>query len=291
MLSNKILHPLIRQALKEDRAHRDVTTRLTIPARARCTAGIIAKETGIVCGLKAAREAFMLGHEKRLKFSAGVKDGTRCAKGDTIARIRGEARAILVRERVAINFLSLLSGIATMTRSFVDRTRGTRTRIMDTRKTTPALRILEKYAVRTGGGMNHRTALDGAVLIKDNHLRAGKYLVDGRLDEKKFSEMIKRVRRHSDLSVEVEVENMDEFRGVIRCRPDIIMLDNFTVPNLKKAAALRDRHFPRVKLEASGGIRIAQVSRIARTGVDSISVGALTHSPAAFDFSLEIIPE
>jgi nicotinate-nucleotide pyrophosphorylase (carboxylating) len=216
-------------------------------------------------------------------------EGSKFKKNNTLAIINGKLQSILIAERVALNFLSCLSGVSTATNNLVEKVKGTKTKVLDTRKTTPNLRLLEKYAVKTGGGKNHRFSLADAVLIKDNHLRASGCLKNGRLDEKKFSNLIKKIRKTSKLLIEVESENLSEFKSIIKTRPDIAMLDNFSPKTLKKAVQYRNKFYPRVKLEASGGITTKNINKIAKTGVDFISTGSITHSSSAIDFSLEII--
>jgi nicotinate-nucleotide pyrophosphorylase (carboxylating) len=196
---------------------------------------------------------------------------------------------VLSAERVALNFLSLLSGIATATKTFVKRIKGTKAKILDTRKTTPNLRDLEKYAVRVGGGFNHRLSLVDAILLKGNHLRAGKFIRKGKLDEERMAKCIAYVKTLPAVKIEIEVETLEEFKKVIKYKPRVVMLDNFKPAQMKEAVRWRNRYFPRVKLEASGGINLKNVRKIAQTGVDFISVGNLTHSPKAIDFSLEIV--
>ncbi|RKY40596.1 MAG: carboxylating nicotinate-nucleotide diphosphorylase, partial [Candidatus Omnitrophota bacterium] len=195
---------------------------------------------------------------------------------------------ILTAERTALNFLSLLSGIASYTYKFVKKIEKTKAKIRDTRKTTPLLRALEKYAVRVGGGFNHREGLWDGILIKDNHLRAAGIIKNKKIDKKKILEMFKMMKENTSLEIEIEVENLSQFRKVIACLPDIVLLDNFSFPQIKKAVVFRDKFFPQVKLEVSGGINLDNVEKIACLGVDFIAVGSITHSPKAVDFSLEV---
>ena len=286
MINEKITE-IIRKTIKEDLGQSDITTNLTIPALAFGEATIIAKEKGVLCGINIAKAAFEEMYPQ-IEFKAFLKDGKAFTKGAKIALIRGRLRAILSSERVALNLLALLSGIATATHGFVEKTKDTKTKIMDTRKTTPLLRTLEKYAVKTGGGVNHRLNLSSGISIKDNHRRASKCARKGKLNEKKLSDMIKLIRKKTHVKVEVEVENLSEFKAALKCKPQVIMLDNFDLEKLQEAVTLRDKQYPNIKLEASGGITAENVQKVAKTGVDFISIGSLTHSPKAIDFSLAI---
>jgi len=279
---------IIRQALKEDIDGKDITTCLSIPARAESKAFVIAKESGIICGIK-IMEAIFKEVDKKTVFSSTKTDGSFFKRGERIAVIKGRSRSILTAERVALNFLSLLCGIATVTERLVQEIKGSKTQILDTRKTTPLLRNLEKYAVRAGGGRNHRASLSRGVMMKDNHLKAGKYIYKGKADIDKIKGVIASMRKKTSLKIEVEVENLNQFQAVAKCGPDIIMLDNFLLKDVKTASSIRDRFFPKIKLEASGGINMSSIRKIAYAGVDFISVGAITHSPKAIDFSLEIL--
>jgi nicotinate-nucleotide pyrophosphorylase (carboxylating) len=287
-LPKKILKSVVSKALAEDRARSDKTTGFIIPQRTAGRARIIAKEKGILCGIEAAAYSFRL-LDSKIAFCALKKDGQNLRKHETVARVSGDLRAILSGERTALNFLSLLSGIATSTNAYVRKIRAKPAKILDTRKTSPALRMLEKYAVRVGGGYNHRLSLADGILVKDNHLRALRCHKKGSLDEARLHSLIRALRKKSRLSIEIEVENLREFGRVIAFGPDIVMLDNFSLNELRTAVKLRDKHFPHIKLEASGRINLKTVSRVASTGVDFISVGAVTHSPPAIDFSLEIL--
>lgn len=273
---------LLENALKEDVGHRDITTEFISPKDKIVKAVLLAKENCVVCGLDIAKGAFKLTDFK-VKFQPLVKEGQWIKKDQVIARIKGKAIGLLVAERTALNFLSLLSGIATKTRRFVDAVKPFQAKIMDTRKTIPNLRSLEKYAVRVGGGYNHRFRLDEMALIKDNHLK----VCD-------LSKIIENMRKKipKGTKIEVEVKNLKEFKEVLKGQPDIIMLDNMKVADIKKAVAIkRSTRYSvrRTPLEASGGITLKNVKKIASTGVDMISVGALTHSVSSIDLSLEIL--
>lgn len=264
---------IIKQALKEDKAAGDITSRLWISPNQKVKAVIVAKEKGIACGLSVAGEAFRQ-MDKSLKFKACCRDGRAIKPGQRVALLCGKARSILGAERTALNFLSFASGCATLTHKFAARLKGTKTKLLDTRKTIPGLRKLQKYAVVCGGGHNHRKDLAEAVLVKDNHLK-----ISG----------LKLSLKKNPVKTEIEIDRMSQFKAAAACKPDVIMLDNFSLKDLKRAVILRDRLFPRIKLEASGGVNLKSIRKIAETGVDFISVGALTHSAKAIDFSLEII--
>lgn len=287
MRFSKIIRAIVKEALEEDIGRCDITTIYTVPPHIQGKAVIIAKESGLLCGIKVVRAVFK-ELDKHIIFKSLKNDGEVFQKNEQIASISGRYFAILSAERVALNFLSLLSGIATLTRAFVNAVRGTSTKIMDTRKTTPNLRILEKYAVRLGGGHNHRKSLEEEILVKDNHLRAGSFIRQGKINEGKIEELIKAAKA-SSLRIEIEVEALHEFKSIIKYKPDVIMLDNFSIAHTRKAVEFRNSNFAGVKLEASGGISLKDVAAVAKSGVDFISVGSITHSPKAIDFSLEIL--
>ncbi len=267
---------ILINALAEDIGSGDITTHGFIPAGKSISAVILAKEDCVVCGLGEAGVIFEI-KDKRVKFVALAKDGARVKKGKIIARISGNARSILTAERTALNVLSFLSGIATVTRRYVEAVKPYRVKIIDTRKTIPGLRILEKYAVRIGGGFNHRMSLDEMVMVKDNHLK----VIGG---HKKLNKLNRRYKS------EIEVESLEEFRDALKLAPDVIMLDNMSVENMKKAVAIRNKlSLNSPKLEASGNITLKNVKRTAASGVDMISIGALTHSVKSVDISLEIL--
>ena len=261
----------IRAFLAEDVGDGDVTTEAVVPADARLEASLLLKERGVVCGLAAAETVFgALGPD--VEFERFVRDGT-AASGD-VARVSGNARALLTGERTALNLLGRLSGIATLTRRYVDAVAGTGATILDTRKTTPGLRELEKLAVLAGGGTNHRFGLYDAILIKDNHLRLGGGI--GRSVES---------AKQTGLPVEVECESLDDVRAALAAGADWILLDNMSAAELREAVLLVDG---RAKTEASGGVTLDTVRSIAETGVDFISVGALTHGARSLDVSMEV---
>lgn len=266
-------------ALKEDIGKHDVTTELIIPKNAKIRAALRVKENCVICGLATASAVFKT-LDKTIEFIPRAQDGQRIKRNKIIATLYGNARSILTCERVALNFLSLLSGIATETRRYVDRVRPYEVKIIDTRKTIPGLRALQKYAVRTGGGFNHRFCLDEMIIIKDNHLK----ITGGYTKLKKISHR---------LLIEAEVNSLKEFREALNIKPDIVMLDNMPAKDIKQAVKIRNRACanlknPLPKLEASGGITLKNVRQMAATGVDMISIGALTHSLTSVDLSLEI---
>ncbi|MBI3991403.1 MAG: carboxylating nicotinate-nucleotide diphosphorylase [Candidatus Omnitrophica bacterium] len=278
------LNSLISAAFKEDIGRGDITSSLVIPHDIKARAVIIAKQEGVLCGMEVAKKVFN-AVDKRIQFVVRAKDGKPLKKGMIAAEIRGPARGILTAERTALNFLSHLSGISTLTAEFVRKVKPYKVKILDTRKTTPGLRTLEKYAVKTGGGHNHRAGLFDMVLIKDNHIKAC-----GKDNVRTIPEMIRIARKTAPrgIKIEVEVESKEEFRSAIAENPDIIMLDNMSIKDIKEAVRLRNRLNRRVLLEVSGGVTSENVREFARTGVDMISIGALTHSAPALDFSLDI---
>ena len=265
----------VERALAEDIGDGDVTTDGIVPAGASLNGKIIAKEDGVVAGLAVARAAFQM-LERDVEFVSRVADGEVVAPAQKLADVRGSARAILTAERTALNFLGRMSGIATRTRQFVEEVRGTNARILDTRKTAPNLRAADKLAVRLGGGENHRAGLYDMILVKDNHIDfAGS-----------ITEAVRRARAsNSALTVEVEARNLEDVAEALDVRVEWIMLDNMEVDDMRAAVAL---NAGRARLEASGNVSLANVRRIAETGVDYISVGALTHSVRALDVSLRI---
>lgn len=269
---------LIRAALREDLGSRgDLTTRFFVPLGARMAGRVLAKEEGVVCGTKIAMEVFR-ACDPRCRVRILIPDRQRARKGRTIMKVAG-GRAILAAERTALNFLQHLSGIATLTAAYVARVRGTRAKIYDTRKTLPGWRGLEKYAVRCGGGFNHRMGLHDAVLVKDNHWTRGSGLRRG----------VEAARRkYPRISVEIEAASLDQLRRALDAGPDIVLLDNMTLPRLRRAISLARRSAPKVLIEISGGVSLRSVRSLARLGPDRISVGRITHSAPALNLSLEI---
>jgi nicotinate-nucleotide pyrophosphorylase (carboxylating) len=275
-LPDLLVEPVVRAALAEDFGRAgDITSQACIPAEARMEARFVARKAGVLAGLGCARLAFA-ALDPEVRFAAHLSDGDKLKPGELIATVSGSARVILAGERTALNLLGRLSGIASLTAAYVAKASGTRARIIDTRKTTPLLRALEKYAVRCGGGDNHRFGLDDAILIKDNHVAA----CGG------VAEAVRRARAAAGhmVKLEVEVDSLDQLREALEAAPDIVMLDNFGLADLETAVALAGG---RVVLEASGGVSLETVAAIARTGVDLISVGALTHSAPVLDIGLD----
>jgi nicotinate-nucleotide pyrophosphorylase (carboxylating) len=269
------LERAVLAALAEDIGAGDVTTEATVPENALGTAELLVKEPGVVCGLRAAESTFR-ALDPDIRFEALANDGDVIDEPPVlVARVAGSERAILTGERVALNFLGRLSGIATLTRRYVEAVDGTGAAVLDTRKTTPGLRALEKHAVAVGGGRNHRFGLDDAVLVKDNHLRAAGSVADA----------VRLVRAASDLPIEVECETLTQVAEALGADVDAILLDNMTLDELREAVALAAG---RARLEASGGVSLDTIRAIAETGVDEISVGALTHSARSLDVSLEL---
>jgi len=266
----------IRRALEEDIRSGDVTTDSIVPAGASLRGRIIAKQAGVIAGLNVA-EAVFRELDQRIMFTIKVTDGAKVETRTVVAELAGPARALLTGERTALNFLGRMSGIATLTRQFVDAVAGTNAVILDTRKTAPGLRFTDKLAVRLGGGQNHRTGLFDMVLIKDNHIDfAGS-----------IRAAVTRVREAGvKVEIEVEARTLDHVREALALGVERILLDNMTFELMREAVELTAG---RAKLEASGNVSLETVLEVARTGVDYISVGALTHSPKVFDVSLEFV--
>jgi len=284
---DKPTRDFIRLALNEDIGERDVTTFYSVKPGTKGEAVILSRNEGVICGIDILRETMLMVNGE-LAFKVFKKDGSRIKKDDVVISVRGDLADILTAERVAVNFLSILSGVATTTRQFVDKVEGTGVTILDTRKTTPGMRLMEKYAVRIGGATNHRKGLYDGIIIKDNHLRAAGILVNGKVDGNRVKEVMHDLRTSTGFKVEIEVETVEEFKKVAADKPEIVMLDNFSLKAIRHAVKYHDAHAPRIKLEVSGGVNLKNVRKIALTGVDFISIGSITHSPKAFDFSLEI---
>ena len=266
----------IKRALEEDIGTGDVTTDTIVPEGASLRGRIVAKQDGVVAGLDVAKHV-MLALNESVKFHANVKDGSRVTRGTVLAEVEGPARALLTGERTALNFLGRMSGIATLTRKFVDAVSTTRAAILDTRKTAPGLRFTDKLAVRLGGGQNHRTGLFDMVLIKDNHIDfAGS-----------ITAAVERVRASgTKLEIEVETRSLENVREALALGVQRVLLDNMSIEMMREAVSICGG---RAKLEASGNVTLDNVLEVAGTGVDYISVGALTHSPVVFDVSLEFV--
>lgn len=282
---------LLRHAIKEDVEGGDVTTNTVLKKNAIVRARIIAKQSGVLCGTTVVVRLARLV-DKKIKVVIKKQDGSKLRSGDTIISFKGPARSILKIERVALNYLGRLSGIATLTADYAKKTKRYGVDVFDTRKTTPNLRLFERCAVRAGGGCNHRFGLFDQVLIKDNHIAiARKYE-----KETSLAVMVKRAKNKAkkEVLVEVEVDTLAQLRHVLKASPDIILLDNMEPAMLKKAvtivrAAVKKERIKRPILEASGGVTLNNVTSVARTGIDRISIGALTHSATGINFSLEII--
>jgi nicotinate-nucleotide pyrophosphorylase (carboxylating) len=267
---------IVRQALDEDQAFNDISTLATVVSTRHVRAGVVARRDGVICGVPLACEAFRL-LDTSITIRIEAEDGTRVKKGDVLLSLSGHARGILSAERVALNYMQRLSGIATLTARFVDVIAGTNARILDTRKTTPGWRKLEKYAVRMGGGLNHRMDLRSAVLIKDNHLAA----IGGDI-----AQAVARARglARKDTLVQVECDTLEQVEQALAAGADSVLLDNMSLDMLRQAVELSRG---KAITEASGGVTLDTVRKIAETGVDRISVGALTHSPPALDVALD----
>jgi nicotinate-nucleotide pyrophosphorylase (carboxylating) len=283
---------LLRLAIAEDLGTAgDWTTNALVDNDIMGQAKVVVRKAGVVAGLPGVGPTLAVV-DPRLRWSPQTEDGQRVAKGECLGAIGGPARGLLSAERIVLNLLGRLSGIATLTCQYVDAVAGTKARIYDTRKTTPGWRRLEKYAVRCGGGCNHRGGLDEAVLIKDNHLALGATgatafaPAEAVVLARQFAQQ--HVADHT-LIVEVEVDTLDQLDAVVSVHPDIVLLDNMTPALLREAVARRNAADPSIELEASGGVNLATVRAIAESGVDRISVGALTHSAPALDIGLDWI--
>ena len=276
-LDQSELRRLVLDFLREDIGRGDLTTRAVIPAEASGRARIEVRESAVVAGLPAVRACFDLSDTEPVEWQPKVEDGTRVEAGETLSVVEGRLRSILTAERTALNLLGRLSGIATITARFVKAVEGTNARITDTRKTTPGLRQLEKYAVRVGGGTNHRAGLDDGILIKDNHIAAAGGIA--------AAVKAAKIEAPHPLKVEVEVESLAALDEAIDAGADVVLLDNMSVDDVTRAV---DRAAGRVLLEASGGISLENVKEYAVAGVDLISVGALTHSAPSIDVALEV---
>ncbi len=275
------LATLVRGALAEDIAEGDITSLATIPASRKAKARLIAKANGVVYGLEIARDVFLVV-DPTVRFEAKVREGANVSAGDEIMTLSGPARSILSAERTALNFLQRLSGIATLTAQYVEAIAGTDTKILDTRKTTPGWRMIEKAAVRAGGGQNHRIGLWDMVLIKENHIRAAGSI----------SKAVRACRQwladnnRENVKIEVETTNMAEIEEALRIGCDRIMLDNMSLPETRDAVERIRRESPAPEIEASGNMTLDRVRAVAETGVNFISVGAITHSAPVLDVSL-----
>lgn len=280
MLTQKLIDEVVAAALKEDAPNGDVTSEHLIPAEATAVAKLVAREPGIFSGAEVFIAAFKLT-DPRVEVEMKIKDGESFESGQLLSVVTGPARAVLTAERIGLNFTQRMCGIASLTAKYVAQVAGTKARILDTRKTTPGLRAFERLAVQNGGGQNHRFSLSDMVMAKDNHLAV---LTSGGKD---LTTELKRVRSElpNNIKLEVEVDRLEQIPPVLAAEVDIIMLDNFNLENLRKGVELIDG---RCLVEASGGVNLETVAQIAKTGVDVISVGALTHSARALDLGLDI---
>lgn len=278
-LNLKAVLPSLQLWLEEDIGMGDVTTMATVPAGQQSKGIIHMKDEGIVAGLPVAAAVFKLV-DPELQFAAKVRDGDAVVRGTVLAEVTGSTRSILLGERLALNLLQRLSGIATRTRQFAERISGLPVRIVDTRKTTPGHRLLEKYAVRVGGGFNHRFGLYDAVMIKDNHIKGAGGVA-------KAIEAARSQIPHT-MKIEVEVESFEQLEEALTARPDIIMLDNMNPAQIKEAVQRIKQRMPHIIVEASGSVTLETVRAIAETGVDVISAGRLTYSVQSLDISLDL---
>jgi nicotinate-nucleotide pyrophosphorylase (carboxylating) len=280
-ISPHVIDDAVLAALEEDGAEDDITTRATVSADQWGHGVFVAKDAGVLAGLPVAAAA-MTALDDSVSFDTLVADGERVSAGTRLAEVEGALSAILASERVALNFLQHLSGVATLTREFVDAVAGTRARILDTRKTTPGLRQFERYAVRAGGGANHRFNLASGVLIKDNHIEASRQA--GVVD---LAALVARARAGAPhtMRIEIEVTDIEQLKEAIEGGADVILLDNMGADEIRSCV---EAAAGRALIEASGGVTLANVRAIAETGVDFISIGRLTHSAPALDISLEI---
>jgi nicotinate-nucleotide pyrophosphorylase (carboxylating) len=280
MLSNQIIEEVVQRALNEDAPWGDVTSEHLIPATATATAELAAREAGVFSGADVFAAAFLLT-DPSLDVQLFLEDGDSFVAGQELGMVTGSARSVLTAERIGLNFVQRMSGIATLTAKYVEAVAGTKARIVDTRKTTPGLRAFERHAVVSGGGRNHRFSLSDAVMAKDNHLAI---LTAGGKDLTTELRRVKNELPHT-MKLEVEVDRLDQIPPVLAAGVDIIMLDNFNLDDLRAGVALIDG---KAIVEASGGVNLDTVAAIAATGVDVISVGALTHSARALDLGLDV---
>ncbi|MCH7927110.1 MAG: carboxylating nicotinate-nucleotide diphosphorylase [Candidatus Dadabacteria bacterium] len=275
-LDLKAVEKIVTLSLKEDIGKGDITTNLIVNDKLKCLAIIKSKDTGVLAGNPIAELVFKR-LDSRIKYIQRKKDGDTINPNDIIAEVRGSVRTVLTGERLSLNFLQRLSGIATLSQKFVNKTKGFDVKIIDTRKTTPGLRILEKYAVTVGGCYNHRFGLFDGILIKDNHIQ-----IAGNIEKA----VLKVRAKHKNKEIEVETSNINQVREALKSGADIIMLDNMTPDKIKKAVKIIDS---KAMTEASGGINLDNIGEYAKTGVDYISVGALTHSAKSLDIGLYVL--
>jgi len=274
-----IIKEIIRRALDEDIQTGDITTQAIIPKSVFGKGKFLVKANGVIAGLNIAEQVFKIVDDK-IVYKVLICDGEKVNAGDIVAEVEGKASSILTAERTALNFLQRMSGIATLTNSFMEKIKHTKVKILDTRKTVPGLRLLDKEAVRSGGGKNHRIGLFDMFLIKDNHIEIAGSVTNAINECKEYQR-----KENLNLRIEVETKNLEEVKETLACNVDIIMLDNFRTEMMKKAVAIING---KCLVEASGNVNLDNVKEIAETGVDFISVGALTHSVNALDISLEV---
>ena len=278
------IRELVRMAVAEDFGTGDRTVELAIPAETQGAGVIVARRDGVICGTVLIKE--ILAKYGKLKCQLMVQDGAKVKAGRAVARISGQVRAILSAERVVLNFLGRMSGVATMTRRYVEAVKGTKAVICDTRKTVPGWRSLDKYAVRCGGGVNHRMGLYDGVMLKDNHLAA---LRGNGMQACRLNRLVELARRElpRGIMLWLEVDTLEQLAEAIGGGADVVLLDNFSVAELRRAVAMRDKLGAKELLEASGGITLGNVAAVAKTGVDRISIGALTHSVPVLDLAMD----
>lgn len=264
----------VRKALNEDLQYGDVTTEALVLNNKVAKVDVIAKEDGVIAGTEVFKMVFKILGNVEVEFS--VKDGDEIKKGECFGEVSGDAKNILMGERVALNYMQRMCGIATLTREFVKKLEGTKVRLLDTRKTTPNMRLFEKYAVKVGGGTNHRFGLNDGVMIKDNHIEAAGGIKNAIFLSRKNSPFVRKI--------EVEVENIEQLHEALEAKADIIMLDNMDIKTLKESVLLIDN---KAEIEASGNVTLDTISEIAKTGVDFISTGAITHSFKVLDISMK----
>lgn len=274
MMNYLIIDKLITDALNEDIPNEDITTNSVVSEDSLAEVEVIAKEDGIIAGLCIFERVFSILGDVEISFN--VKDGDKVKRGKIIGLLKGNTRNILMGERTALNFLQRMSGIATLTSKFAEKLEGTKVKLLDTRKTTPNMRIIEKYAVKVGGGSNHRFNLSDGILLKDNHISAAGGIKNAVEAVRKSTSFVRKI--------EVEVENLDMVEEALEAKTDIIMLDNMELNMIKKAVEIIDK---RAIIECSGNVDLSTISEIAKTGVDFISVGALTHSYKILDLSMK----
>ena len=282
MIKTSLIDPIIKAALREDIGVKDITTAALFSEKLPTKADIQFQQKGVLCGLEIAERVFRLVDED-VRFLPVAQDGESIEKGREVAYIEGSARSILLAERTALNFISHLSGVATLTRQYAEKIKGTDAKLLDTRKTTPNLRVFEKYATAMGGATNHRMGLFDQAMIKDNHLRI--------LRDRSLVELVGQVKSAvlKRTVIGLEVKNLQELKEALKSKADYILLDNMSVEIVKEAVSMRKKTGSRIELEVSGGINLDNILGYAKTGVERISVGALTHGAPSMDISLNIV--